>query len=319
MIERARIPSKLLISIAFSVSVFAALAALTDPGEIIQVVTQADLSLLGAALIVANAPLLIYAFTWQKIFEAVGIEISYFRSLRILLSNTFVNNITPFGNIGGEAAATYFITRISDQPPGKIFSAISASSLINFSPLLTLLALGLILNVYLDTVGFLLAVSAFSIVLLYLLKSLGLPRKILNTGRIPGRARDFLEDFRESFSLIKNSGNRIALLLSTSHVASLLDMFAVVLVGAAFGADLFSSLILIAVPLGRVSNYFPTPGGTGSYELAFTGLLVFFFNVSPATAVSIAITYRVLTYYTGILVGYAAILSLGFSSEVSEF
>ena len=318
MKKQVKIPAKLLISILFSLTVFTGLAVFTDPGEIINAVEQADIYLLLLALVAANLPLLIFAFTWQKMFHAVGIDLSYVRSLQILLSNTFVNNITPFGNIGGEAAATYFITKFSDHSAGKVFSAIFASSLINFSPLLTLLVLGMISSLYLELFSLLLAASVLAAALLYFLKSSELSKNPKIVDLMPEKFKGFFSDFRESFGLLSESRSRLLMLLGLSHVAGLLDLLAVVLVGAAYGVNLFSPLILVAVPLGRLSNYFPTPGGTGSYELAFTGLLVFFFGIAPATAVSIAVTYRVLTYYTGILTGYISIVSLGFGRGLSE-
>ena len=305
-------------TLIFSVIVILVFVYISDPAKFFQVIKNGDPLFLGAGLIVLNLPLFIYAFTWWKIFEASGINLSYTNTFRVLLANTFINNITPFGNIGGEAAATYFISKLSGHEPGKIFSAVFISSLVNFSPLLSMLVVGLALNSYFIYLGALTSLMILSFLLFY---SVRIQKNVFESGfleKLPEKVRGFIQDFRSSFGSIELSGTRVLVLLSGSHLASVLDVLGIVLIGYSFGVDLFHPLIFLCVPLGRLANYFPTPGGTGSYEAAFTGLLVFFFGLTVAESVSISLTYRFLTYYAGLILGYFSAVSLGFSHSIFQ-
>ncbi len=313
-----KLRKQILITASFSLAVVTGLVVLSDPGKFFHVLENADKGFLALALVVANLPLLIYAFTWQRMLEAVDIELRYLEAFRILLANTFINNVTPFGNIGGEAAATYIISSISGQRPGKIFSAVFSSSLINFSPLFSLLVAGLAVNSYIGYLAGFLVLVIFLLFFLYLGLSSQFFSSLRVYRRLPERVTEFLEDFRASMIYLGSSRLTVLVLLVFSHVAAFLDLTGIILVGMAFGVDLLHPLILLVVPLGRLSNYFPTPGGTGAYEAGFTGLLVFFFGVSAAEAVSVAVAYRFLTYYVGLLAGYFSAVSLGFNPEILQ-
>lgn len=314
-----RIRKSIAVTSIFSVAVITALVYFSDPSKFLQVIKNGDPAFLLSGTVFLNLPLFIYAFTWFKIFEATGIYLSYLDTLRVLLANTFINNITPFGNIGGEAAATYFISRVSEHSPGKIFSAVFISGLINFFPLLSLLLIGLGLNFYIGILSVLLAgLTIFTAFLYYSIRSESFGKHFL-LEKMSGRVKGFFEEFESSLKGLDVSSKSLIVLFSGSHLASILDVTGIILVGFSFGVDLFHPLILLCVPLGRLANYFPTPGGTGSYETAFTGLLVFFFGLSVAEGLSISLTYRFLTYYFGLIVGYASAVSLGLSPEIFDF
>ncbi|WP_414838291.1 lysylphosphatidylglycerol synthase transmembrane domain-containing protein [Candidatus Nanosalina sp. VS9-1] len=260
---------------------------------------SADPFILVAALISANIPLLVYAAVWRRVLSITGLELDYFTTLRLVLANTFVNNITPFGNIGGEAASTYILSKISGKSYGQSFTAVFTASIINFSPLITFLLFGGLYTGLYDIL--ILPVLALTLYVLIKNTELSIP--------VPASLEDFSKDFSASFDTVKNSGKSLWSLISVTHLAFLFDVISIFLIGLSLGLDFYSASLFFVVPLARAANYVPTPGGTGPYELALSGLLAYFFPVSFHEAVVVAIIYRVLTYYTGILVGYFAINS----------
>ena len=288
--------------LGFTTLVLAALIYFSDFSAVKDILSSAEYSWLALAAISANIPLLIYSFTWNKILNTSGIEIGYFRTFQLVLANVFVNNITPFGNIGGEAAITYILSKITGENSGKIFSMVLLASLINFLPLVSLLAAGLIMAGYWKSV--LLIFLASAAVILAVKRFSGRFREFSGVQKIPSRVGDFLRDFREALEIFSDEKSLLAGLLVFSHSWLIFDVSSVILIGYAYGLDLLSPLIIVVIPLARVANYVPTPGGSGPYEVALAGLLHFFLGVSVAEGVLVAVSYRVLTYYIGLLLGY---------------
>lgn len=291
--------------LAFTTLVLAALIYFSDFTAVKNIVSSANYSWLVLAAFSANIPLLIYSFTWKKILKASGLEIGYFRTFQLVLSNVFVNNITPFGNIGGEAAITYILSKITGESSGRIFSMVLVASLINFLPLASLLAAGLMIAGYWRSVS--LIFLGFFALFLAVKKFSWSFRDITGVQKLPSRVEDFITDFRDALEIFSGRKKLLTGLVVFSHSWLVFDVLSVILIGYAFGLDLFSPLILIVIPLARVANYVPTPGGSGPYEVALAGLLHFFIGTSVAEGVLVAVNYRVLTYYIGLVLGYVSL------------
>ena len=271
----------------------------------VNALSSANPLILILALVSANVPLLIYSQVWRTVLSATGLDLSYFTTLRLILANTFVNNITPFGNIGGEAAATYILSNISDKSYGESFTAVFMASIINFSPLFTFLIIGAVYTEYYQMLLLPLTGLTFCLLINYSVFSF----------KVPGFLEKFRDDFIKSLNTIKSSGISLWPLIIITHFAIFFDILSIILIGASLNLDFYSFAIFLVVPLARVANYVPTPGGTGPYELALSGLLVFFFPVSISESVLVAVIYRTLTYYIGILFGYFTINSFNIGKK----
>jgi uncharacterized protein (TIRG00374 family) len=68
--------------------------------------------------------------------------------------------------------------------------------------------------------------------------------------------------------------------------------------------------IYFTVTLSSLASFSPTPGGSGTFEAAFSGLMVFFFEVNIATAVTAAVLFRLTTYWPGLVIGYISLVGL---------
>ena len=257
---------------------------------------NADPFFLLLAFISASTPLIIYSVVWRKVLEWSGTEFSFFTTFRLVLANTFVNNITPFGNIGGEAAATYIISKITEKNYAESFTPVFTASIINFSPLLTFLIIG---GLY---------TQLYAVLLVPVMLYTGWKISI-NLSIFPDFFRDFREDLKTSWASLDLSLRKILPFLFLTHFAAVFDILSIGLIGYAFGFEILSLTLFIVVPLARVANYVPTPGGTGPYEIALSGLLAYFFPIGISEAVIVAVVYRVLTYYTGLITGFFALNS----------
>lgn len=271
-----------------------------EPSRVISNIREADPIFLLLAAICANLSLPIFALVWKRMLSLVGVHLTYPESLRLQLAGVFINNITPFGDIGGETVLTVIISRHLDAKPGKVFSALFTAGLINFAPMATLALTGAVILGY------------WEVALLVPLLFLGIKALFLINYRpeLPSNIQRFTSDFQDSMSIIKDSKRKILVLLSVTHAWILFDVLSIALIGLAYGLNLFTLEILVIVPLARAANFVPTPGGSGPYEIALAGLLSTFTALNLGEGVLVAVTYRALTYYIGLLIGYTAFNSL---------
>ena len=73
---------------------------------------------------------------------------------------------------------------------------------------------------------------------------------------------------------------------------------------AAFGADVpFAALVFVSVGTGLLAGLAPVPGGIGVAEATMSGLLAAV-GLPPEQAVTIAITYRMITSYLPPVLGF---------------
>lgn len=298
-----------LLNVVFTTLILGALLYYGSSEQIFNSLGQANYGILFTAFVAANIPVLIHTAVWRAVLEKIGVSLSFLSGLQVVLSNIFINNITPFGNIGGEAAITYLLSRMTERPSGKVFSAVFGASVINFSPIGSLMLAGFMLTGYwFVAVSFILFLG-----LIYIFReSMFSHLKGFNLG-ITDRLSSFIDDFRESSKLILRGRWDLLGLTVFTHLSVLFDIFSIILIGYSLGVNLLGFEILLVVPLARVANYAPTPGGSGPYEIALTGLLGFFFGIELSTAVIIAVIYRAITYYTGLLIGYIGYNSLHLS------
>lgn len=277
------------ISVLTTTAVLLVLLAVIDVGRGLEIMLSAKPSFLAAAFLLANSTLLVNAVVWKYVLRGIGVDISYRKTVQVVFTNTFINNVTPFGNTGGEPVVAYYLAEKFNQSKGRTLSAVLTADIINFSPLLTSALAGA--AAYSPLTAFFIFPAAFKDI------------KI----KIIGEYRQFKKGFSDT-SLDRSD---VLKLMSITHVSVGMDILAVWMVLKSLGLNVPLIPLLFIVPLARIANYTPLPGGTGPYELALSGLLIYFYGVPAAGAVSAAVLYRAITYYFGIFAGSAAAVSLG--------
>ncbi len=299
------------LAFGFTTLVFVSMLYLSDFESSIEALGQARHHLLAAGFVLANAPVLIYAKVWKNMLHISDIRLSYSSSLKVVLANTFVNNLTPFGNIGGEVAATLYLSELTGKKKSEIFSAAFSASIINFTPLIILGLTGGILLGYISLAQIL---TGLSIILLASLWSIYAPDMGFSNP-LPLKIKSFLSETANGLSKLRDRKKEVVFLLFLTHAAALSSIASVHVIGLSLGYNLSIPLLVLAMPLARIGNYAPTPGGSVAYEAALTGILTYLFPVSLQSAALITAIYRAITYYTGIITGYIGVSMLEFEGE----
>jgi len=277
-----------LTGIIITTSVLLLLLVFTGFERSINIISNADLVLVLVALVLANSGILITATIWKEVLAALDLEISFKECVKLVFSNTLINNLTPFGHLGGEPFVVYKVSKDTGKDVESVLSAIIVSDVINFSYVFVSSIMGLI--------------GSISFGNLYLLSlPVGLPLE---------KIRGFIEDVFSSIKSLDISKRRIFGLLLFSQLTILTDTIGFYLVILSLGVETAIVPLMFLLPLARIANYVPTPGGAGSYEVALSGLLIIFLGLGGYEAATATVVYRSITYYFGILAGALSITTL---------
>lgn len=310
---------------------FLILLYFADVNEFLTSIGRADPSFFSVALVVGFSSLLVWAWVWHRFFGKMGIESAPSRTVRMFLTGHFLNSITPLGQFGGEPIMAYVISDTTGTDYERALACVISADILNAAPFFTFTFGGL---VYLAVVGsldgLLVELGAISVILLivgglvaYLLwsenstlgetsiKTLEAIEKRVDRGESVFRSlKDGVDRIEDSF---RKAGNDPVFLLKTallSHLAILAQIVSLYFVFLSIGLEPEIVPLYFIVNLSVIATVSPTPGGSGTYEAAFSGLVTFFFPVGLATALTAAVLFRLTTYWPGLLAGYPSLLTL---------
>ena len=85
------------------------------------------------------------------------------------------------------------------------------------------------------------------------------------------------------------------------------EISSVYLVAFSLGFEVPFHLLVVIIPLSRIANYAPTPGGSGAFEFTFASLFAVFTPLVYTEGVAVAVLYRAVTYYFGLGAGFLSV------------
>lgn len=294
-------------------------------------VRQANPVLLGLAFIPGLSTFFIWSNTWHQFLTKMGAELKYMKTLRMFMAGNFMNSITPLGQFGGEPLMAYVIEKNTDLSYEEAFSSVLSSDIINAVPIFTyiiggstyLLFFGSLNDIVLQILYLTLAILVIGSAIAYTLwfnagfienKILSGLRKInsifkLGKKRIK-KVEESLNEVEESFAAIGEEPRHLLETAIVAHLAFGLQAICLYTVMHAMGVNTDIAPLYFVIPMAGLATFSPTPGGSGAYEAGMATILTVFMGVPFATALAIGILFRLTTYWPGILIGYASLLSL---------
>lgn len=310
---------------------FLALVYLADLDRFLESIRTADPRFFAAALVVGFSSLLVWAWVWHRFFGQMGMETTVSRTLRMFMTGHFLNSITPLGQFGGEPVMAYIVSDNTGTDYERSLACVVSADLINAVPFFTFTLGGVVyLALRGALTGFLADVGAAAVVLLlaaslvaYLLwsddatLSGAVVRAIDAVERRVDRGEAVFESARERVRNIESSfqeaGSDRRFLVTTavgSHLAILAQIVSLYFVLLSLGLEPAFVPLYFIVNLSVIATVSPTPGGSGTYEAAFSGLVTVFYTVDLSVALTAAVLFRLTTYWPGLLVGYVSMLTL---------
>lgn len=313
-----------------AVIVLAVLVSVVGVSELLEVLNRADGSLVGAVFCLTGLWLVSWGLALWMVLGSLGTVVPVLRAVLLYTSAAFANNITPFGQAGGEPVTALLLAESDDIAYERGLAAITGVDTANLVPSVGLalagtgyLAVTTVLGQTLSTV----AVGIGGISVLVLLGGIGLWRVRLRAAEriseavtpivrrlarviprveppgesaVSGRIHGFITGIEQ----IGAQPRRLAVTLVFSTVGWGCQMVALWVALLAVGVSVSPVIPVIVVPMGAIAGAAPLPGGVGGIETVLVILLVAApIGASQATVLGAVVLFRGAVYWMPTLVG----------------
>jgi uncharacterized protein (TIRG00374 family) len=311
--------------------IFAGLIYFADLSKFLDALTSAKPIHFTIALIAGLSFFITNAIVWHSFLHKGGTPVSFWKSLKLFMAGNFMNSVTPLGNLGGEPFMAYVISQNTKANYQEAISSIVSADLVNTLPFITYSAAGILyFLLFGEPTNLIIRAGAFTVVLIvvgaiiayllwfeeeYLEKLL---LRILDWIEINIGGEKYVESakerLKETIEMFHKFGEDPKHLFKASligHVSVITQIICLYFVLLSLNIDPLLAPITLTVILSGLATFTPTPGGSGTFEAAFAGLIVFLMPVEFGTALAATVLFRLTTYWPGIPLGYIALLSLG--------
>jgi uncharacterized protein (TIRG00374 family) len=317
--------------------VLAALFWVAGVDDILAALGRARPGIVALVVVAALGWLAAWGLALRTVLGGLGIALSVPRSFFVWTGAMFANNVTPFGQAGGEPVTALLVSRATDSEYETSLAAIASVDALNFVPSIGFALLG---------VGYMATEVTFNARLEYAAASVGvlalaLPvvaylgwehRYRVERGAVrvvtpivrwvtkviprksPPTAADLerrIEGFFGTIERVAADRRRLALALGFSALGWFAQMCALWLSLYALGFSVSFSAVMVAVPLGSVAGVTPLPGGLGGVEAVLAALLVPTTGIDLSTASAAVVVHRASTYWLSTAIGAVTVSTFG--------
>jgi uncharacterized protein (TIRG00374 family) len=308
----------------------------------VQELRGADTETVALIVVVTLGWLAAWGFGLKTVLNVLGIDVSFLKSFFVLNGAMFSNNVTPFGQAGGEPVTALLISKVADTEYERGLAAIASVDSLNFIPSIVLALSGAAFYATQTSFGRRLRLATAAIVVL----SVAIPfagffgwrnRRALQRAiarilapilRFVTRvapldvslSRETIETrvgkFFESIERVATNRRGLTLTLAASTVGWICQMVALWLAFAAIGSPVPFSVLLFVVPVGAIAGVTPLPGGAGGIEAVLVTLLSSLpsAGVGSGTALAAVVIFRGAIYWVPIAIGGGVVSVVGVDS-----
>ncbi|GAB7008379.1 lysylphosphatidylglycerol synthase transmembrane domain-containing protein [Halorubrum trueperi] len=317
-----------------AVAILAILFVVVGAGSVVDTLLSADRSLVAATFGLALCWLIAWSLMLRTVLGSLGVELPVTTAFLVYAGAVFANNVTPFGQAGGEPVAAALISRVSGSRYETGLVGIASVDVLNVVPSISLVLLGVGYRATTAAVGERLevavgvAVGLIAAIVAAIALGWRYRRGVLD--RVPSavagvfgrlerfdaesleaRLADRLRNFFEDIERVGTSRGRLTVAVALSLTGWVFQAAALTTAFAAVGHPISPAIPLFVVPLAYVAGATPLPGGLGGIEAAFVALLVPTTGV-PASAITAAVlVFRGAVYWMPVAVGGVSASTLG--------
>ncbi|RMB13211.1 lysylphosphatidylglycerol synthase transmembrane domain-containing protein [Haloplanus aerogenes] len=274
-------------------------------------------------------PILLWGGSLHLVLRRLDAPTTLSASIGLFAASSFLNNVTPFGQAGGDPVSGALVARVEGVPFERGFAAIVSVGAANAVAVVALgvVGVGVLVGTAAVDDALLVAVGAGTVAAAVLgvvavvawwrrervVDRIGgaLGGVLYRVGRpIPGvespapdavvaRGRGFVA----ALERVGDSRRRLAIVLALGVAGHLAVATTLWLSLAVLNAPVSLARVLVVVPVARLAGASPTPGGTASAEALLTGLLVAVGGVETPVAAAAALLYRAAAFWIPTLGG----------------
>jgi len=332
------------VGFAAAIVVFAILFSIAGVDDLVARLQGANLRLVAVAFVAVLAWLAAWSGALRTVLDILGVRVSRTRSFLVFAGAMFSNNVTPFGQAGGEPVTALLISRVTDTEYETSLAAIASVDTLNFVPSITIaligagyyateVTLGRNLEIALLVVGGL-AVVVPSLVYVGWQNRYGIERRAVSAltplirriaavvPRVSVPTESGIErritGFFRAIERVGGDPRRLGVALGLSALGWFFQMVALWLAFIAIDEPIAFSIALFVVPIGAIAGVTPLPGGAGGIEWTLA-ILIAAASASVGFDVATAgvVIFRGLVYWTPTLLGGAVMGVLGFRGRGS--
>ncbi len=292
-----------LLRILVSLILLAILLKTVDVGETIAILRRTDPGYFLAALALYLAGIVLRAYRWQGLLDALGVQTSLVRLTDLYLVGTFFSKFLPTG-VGGDVVRAFEIAQDSRQAAAAVSSVVVDRA----SGLLMLMAMGLAALPFAQDLvtprltWFVAMISLSTFAAVGLVMTPGLWRAL--TARL-GWAQRLAERrmVRDLAGTVQRYGTRaLVQALAISAIFNLLLIAVVYLIALSLGVRISPLYFVLFVPLISLSLLVPSISGFGVREGAFVYLFTQA-GVAGPRALGMGLGFYAVDLITGLLGG----------------
>jgi len=312
--------------------------------EVVTTLEATRLSVAVLVLPVAACWLSAWGLALHTVLRALGTPVSRPKAVLVFSAAIFSNNVTPFGQAGGEPLSALLISEAADTEYETGLAAIASVDALHFVPSVGLATVGLgFFAVRTVSLGRNLVIAALAVgglavaipvaayvgwryryeverTVVGLLTPLvrGVGRLLRREQVSPAAIERRIEGFFAAIDRIAASRRTIGLALGLSLAGWLSLATSLWLSVFALGEVVPFAAALVVIPVGSIAGIAPLPGGLGGIEAAFVVLLVSTTGIPAATAGAAVVIHRGATYWLPTLVGGGTAAALGVRRSARE-
>jgi len=306
--------------------------------DVLSALTGANRSVLVLIVAITAVWVASWGMALWMVLRTIGSPISAPMAVFVFTAAMFSNNVTPFGQAGGEPVSALLISSAADSEYETGLAAIASVDTLHFVPSVGFSIIGFVFvlasaaeltnNVAFAGAGVvaLVAVIVTAAALGWRYRDrveAGLVRVVtpiagllarLIPGRSPPSAADIagrIESFLSAVGRVAKSRRTIVVAVGFSAVGWFSLSTCLWLSLYALGHTVPFAATLFVVPVGSIAGATPLPGGLGGLEAAFITLLVPTAGVSASVATAAVLIHRGATYWLPTLFGGGAATILG--------
>ncbi|MDH5020180.1 lysylphosphatidylglycerol synthase transmembrane domain-containing protein [Halobacterium rubrum] len=318
-----------LVGFGAAAAVFAVMFWIIGTGDILDALGRASLPLVGVAGGLMLGWVVVQGASLWVVWRILDISVPVRSAVLVFAGAAFANNLTPFGQAGGEPVAALLTTDVSDADYETALAAIAGADALNFVPSTGLGLVGSATYAVFSTVGprlqsvvwvvglFGLTVGALALAIWYVRDALKatvvrvltpplrllarvVPRVSVPT---PERVEDGVREFFASLERLAADPRRLARALALSTLGMVCQATAMWVIFAALGTPIPLYVPFFVIPVGTMAGIGPTPGGLGSIESVHVVLLTAMTGATAPLVAAAVVIHRIGGFWLTMTVG----------------
>ncbi|WP_302081701.1 lysylphosphatidylglycerol synthase transmembrane domain-containing protein [Salinibaculum rarum] len=298
--------------------------------DVLGALQQADRLVLLGVVVVAAVWLSAWGLVLWTVLRAIGTPISGPKAVFVFAAAVFSNNVTPFGQAGGEPVSAMLISSVADSKYESGLAAIASVDTLHFVPSMTCAIVGFVYvvagaarltqDVFVAAGGAVLLVALIvtvaalgwrnqarveAMLVRVVTPILALVARVVPRRTPPDRATvtERIEGFFDAVGRVGRNRRTLVTAMTLSAVGWVALSTSLWLSLYALGHTVPFSATLFVVPVGSIAGVTPLPGGLGGIETVFIALLVPTAGVSASAAAAAVLIHRGGTYWLPTLFG----------------